>query len=255
MKSSNAPVRQQHIIDDASIPEVDLDTARAIASAWMDIVAAETHLERMGVGILPWRAAPAAQNALASILSDQITGDVKVMCVNLQPYGWMSAAGQSVTDILRIYLGKIFVRNVLHVSAQDCAAVMKKGAMNIVALHAESVNDWNDVRALSAAAVKTGTPMLMLVSAGMSAPESVAIDRVLDWTNAAVQVREACEQVKSQGAIRVIAMDDVNSAAMEMAMMGAARVAPAEWQNSIQENNDGAEMAANAAYQSPVESF
>ena len=220
----------------------------------MDVIAAETHLAQMGVGVVSWRAAPAAQNVMASILCDQIK-NANVMCVGFQSYGWMSAAGQNVTDIMRTYLGKIFAGDVQHVSAEDCATIMKKGPMNIVALHAESQTDWNDVRALSAAAVKTGTPVLMLVSAGKNAPDGVAIDRVSDWNTAVVKIREACDQVRAQGAIRVIAMDDLGMASMELAMMTAVGVTPSDWQDAIQKNNDGAEVAANAAYQSPVESF
>jgi len=257
MKSSNAATRHTQLdqTGDVSAPQVDSAIARNIASHWMDIVACETHLEIMGRGVLPYRAVPAAQNIIASICSDLITPETTVTCVNTQSYGWMSAAGQSVTDIMRTYIGKIFADRVLSMSAEDCANTIKKGPMNIVALHVDSPADWNDVRVISAGAVKANAPMLLVISAAVPAPEGVAIDRVSELNEAAVKIREACEQVRDQGAIRVIAMDDVDVASMENTMMQAAGVNPSDWQDAIQKNNDGAERAANAAYQSPVESF
>lgn len=256
MKSANAITRQHDTqVTEASVPHVDADVARKISSAWMDIVAAETHLETMGCGVAPFRVVPAAQNAMAAMVSDLLPRDVRVMCVNMQSHGWMSATHQNVTDILRTYIGKIFASNVMPLSAEDSVNAMKKGPMNIVALHVDSGADWNDVRSVSAGAVKAGVPMLMLVSAGVPAPEGVAIDRVADWASAVGKIREACEQVRDSGAIRVIAMDDIDAASIENAMMEAAGIAPAAWQESIEKNNDGAEIAANAAYQSPVESF
>lgn len=253
MKSASALTRieEQEKFDDV----VAQDTARDIASAWMRILATEEMLERMGCGIVAWRAVPPAQNAMAAMVAGMIDKKARVNCVGFQSYGWMSGMGDGTEKVMRVYLGKIHPQNVILSTAEDAATMMKKGPMMIVALHAESASDWHDVRALSAAAVKSGAALLMLISAATPAPEGVAIDMYDNWNSAANAVREAAGQVRDQGAIRVIAMDDMDAAELEGAMMKAAAMSPEAWQDMLQKNNDGAETAANAAYQSPVETF
>jgi hypothetical protein len=258
MKSSNALSRIRTVEQDneqtlvAPLPQ---DAAQKIALSWMDTATMEDALSDMGRGVITWRAVPPVQNAFAAIASEMIAQDTKIFCSGFQAYGWMLAAGQSMTDVMRTYIGKIHAQNVVSMSAEDICTQIKKGPMNIVALHVEDGNGWNDVRAISAAAVKSEAHMLMLVSAAIPAPEGVMLDVIKNWNQGASIVREAFISVRDKAAIRVVAMDDMTPSQMEDAMMTSLDMTVDAWTQAGQKNNDGAEFAANAAYQSPVETF
>jgi hypothetical protein len=239
--------------DNAQLSE---STARRIASSWIDAITIENAFVEMGAMAIAWRAVPPAQNVFASICSDMIEDNARISCCGFQAHGWMTAAGASMVDVMRVQLGKILPTNVIASSAEDIAANMKKGQMQIVALHIENAAGWNDVRQISAAAVKAEAAMLMMISAAVPAPEGVAIDIINDWTAIAHATRDAFAAVRDNGAIRLVAMnDDVTVSALDMAVMNAAQMNGTTFATAIAANDDNAEKAMNAAYQSAVTSF
>lgn len=239
--------------DNAQLSEA---IARRIASSWIDAITIENAFVQMGAMAIAWRAVPPAQNVFASICSDMIVENTRISCCGFQAHGWMTAAGASMVDVMRVQLGKILPTNVIASSAEDIAANMKKGQMQIVALHIENAAGWNDVRQISAAAVKAETAMLMMISAAVPAPEGVAIDIMNDWTAIAHATRDAFAAVRDNGAIRLVAMnDDVTVSAIDMAVMTAAQMNGATFATALAANDDNAEKAMNAAYQSAVTSF
>lgn len=260
MKSVSAALRkrtleQQQDTGQQNFAPLPEDLARKVALSWMDMSTMENAFIDMGGGVVSWSAAPPAQNAMAAIISDMMNDNARVFCVGFQSYGWNIASGMTMVDVMRLHIGKILPRNVASVSAEDTAAMIKKGPMNIVALHVDSDAGWQDVRVISAAAVKAEAPLLMVISAEIPAPEGVAIDVMTNMNQAASVVRDAMMSVRDQGAIRVIAMDDMTPSKIESAMMTGAMMTPQAWADAVQKNNDGAETAMNIAYRSPVEAF
>lgn len=254
MKSSSALSRVSQKNAENVFDSVSSEIAQNIADAWMNINACEHMLMENQGGNVICRAAPPMQNALASMAAESIQPDDRILCVGFQAYPWMAAAQTSLQDVLRVYLGKKLSEHVVSCSVEDAAKSLNH-AMTIVAMHVQKPADWNAIRSISAAAVKVGTQLLVLVSADVLPPEGAAIDTFNSWAPAAVAVRDAVHAVRRQGAIRVIAVGDMDVREMERSMMEAAEMTPDAWMESIQKNNDGAESAANAAYQSPVESF
>ena len=259
MMSSNALSRARTTIaqDNERVVQTPLGeiVANKIALAWIDSITINDALAKMGPGVTAWRAMPPAQNNFASICADMIAQDTRISCCGFQAYGWMMASGMSMVDVMRAHIGKILVQNTVSMSAEDISTQMKKGPMQIVALHVEDMNGWNDVRQISAAAVKAEAPMLMLISASVPAPEGVALDIISDWNQGAHTVRDAFASVRDHGAIRLVAMDDITPSAIDNAIMTQAGMTGEAMADAIQKNNDGAETAMNTAYQSPVESF
>lgn len=256
--SSNALTRTPIVAQDnqhtVSAPLGEI-VANKIALTWIDTLAVTDALMEMNAGFVPFRAVPAVQNSFASICADMIAADMRVHCCGLQAHGWMIAGGMSMTDVMRVNLGKKFAGNVAAASAEDIASSMKKGPAQIVALHVEDASGWQDVRQVSAAAVKAEVPMLMLISASVPAPEGVALDIVRDWNDGAHMVRDAFASVRDHGAIRLVAMDDMPASVIESAMIGAAGMTPESWAGAIARNDVAAQAAMNAAYMSAVETF
>ncbi|MBU6235226.1 MAG: hypothetical protein KGQ41_05230 [Alphaproteobacteria bacterium] len=237
---------------DREVVQIDADVAKTIATSWQSINAAEEALMRLDTGIVQWQVAPAAQTAMASMIADELKSGDKIMTLGFQAYPYMRAAGASVASILETQLGKTLPQNVVAATADDIIAAIKSGTRMIVAVHAETKTDWADVRAISAAAVKSETPMLMVISAAV---EGAAVETQQSWGATVRELREAVVSVRNQKAIRVVAMSDMSVAEIEQDMIEAAKIPAAEWQNILQKNADGAEIAVNAAYQAPVKSF
>lgn len=258
MMSSNALSRTPLVTQDnqrvvqAPLGEI---VASKIALAWIDTLGTTDALIEMNAGFVPFRAVPSVQNSFAAICADLMSADMRVSCCGFQAYSWMVASGMPMTDVMRAHLGKILCANVVAMSAEDIAASMKKGPMQIVALHVENAQGWQDVRQISAAAVKAETPILLLISAEIPAPEGVVLDVVRDWNDGARMVRDAFVSVRDKGAIRLVAMDDMPSAVIEAAMIEAAGMTPQGWADAIAKNDVAVQAAMNAAYMSPVESF
>jgi hypothetical protein len=253
MKSNAVLARESRF--EKLLPFVANDDAQKIASSWAGITAGENALAAMGYGHKPWRAAPPVQNAMAAMVADMLSVQTQVICVGFQGYGWQMASGNKLELVMCGYLGKTSVKNITSCTTDDVMAQFekKKSSPLIVAIHSESAVDWNCVRAISAAAVKSETPLLVLVSAAVPAPEGAAIEVFSDWTDAAPAIRDAAEQVLKQGAIRVVAMEDMDASGMERAMIDASAMAPEAWSEMLNTSNDNAERAANAAYRAPVD--
>lgn len=239
------------------------DGARAIAHTWMDVACTEDVLATLAenrAGIIAWHAAPAVQNAVAAMASEAMGKNDAVICIGFQAYGWMQAAGYSSTDIAATYLGKKLPTTILSMTAEDTIAAVtaKKTSSIIIAMHIEDAAQWNDVRALSAAAVKSEVPMMLIVSAAVPAPEGVIIENMSinsmdSFAEVAVAVKDATLSVREQGAICVLSFADTDAASIERAMMEAAAMTPDIWAETLQKNIDGAQIAVNSAYQAPVE--
>lgn len=235
--------------------QIDSTVAKNIAASWHAINMVEDALSRLDTGVASWRAGPAVQNAMAAIVADALRPEDKIAALGFQPYAWMRAVGTDASEILAIQLGKSLPQNVYADTAEGIAAALKAGGMQIIAIHAEDKTDWADVRAIAAAAVKAEASALIVVSAACDAPKGVAVDVLDNWTDCVRDVREAMAQVRNQGAIRIVAVADMDAASLEIAMMEAAGVTPQAWQDMVQKNADGAELALNIAYQAPVKSF
>lgn len=234
---------------------VSADVAKTVTASWMDINAVEESLARMDTGIVQWRAAPAVQNAMAAMVADMLDTKDTVMVNGFQPYAWMRASGTPLADILSVQLGKMLPANVVAATAEDIEGAMRKNNMVVATMHVEDAAGWKDVRAVSAAAVKAEAPMLLMISAAIDAPKGVAVEMVQDWAEATVTLRDALTSVRKSKAIKVVAVSDMDAATIEMAMMEASNTTAEDWQNKVQKNADGAEVAVNAAYQAPVKSF
>lgn len=237
------------------IAEVDAKTAKTIAQSWMNINAVEESLARMDTGIVQWRATPAVQNAMAAMVADMVTEQDKIMVGGIQPYAWMRACGMPLSDILSVQLGKMLPQNVMGATTDDMCDAMKAGNMVVAVMHIDTAKDWQDVRTVSAAAVKAEAPAVIMISASVDAPKGVAVEMSETWADAAVNMRAAINDARKSKAIRVVAVSDMDSGTLEMAMMEAAGMSAEDWQNMVQKNADGAEIAVNAAYQAPVKSF
>ncbi|MCB1537956.1 MAG: hypothetical protein H6865_01175 [Rhodospirillales bacterium] len=255
MKTSTAlsrPITHERMQAMGAQPQ---DIARKIALAWMDTQSVDAALMNAGRGIALWHVAPAVQNAAAAAIADLIDADTRVITAGIQPWGWMVASGLSMADIGCVYLGKQLPRRVMHVSAEDVTQHFEKDAITIVAMHIESSSGWNDVRTISAAAVRAQTPMLMVVSTAVPAPEGVTIELASDWNVLTANLRDGMRAVRDMGTIRVVAIQDMPLGGIERTMMESAAMSPESWVAAMQKNNDGAESAMNTAYQAPVESF
>lgn len=237
------------------VVNIDAKVAKQIAQSWQNITATEMALSALDTGVFQWRAAPAAQVAMAAMVADELAADDKILTLGFQAYPWVAAVGTPVSETLCIQLGKSLPQNVMAVTVGDMIDAMQGGKMRIVAIHAESSQAWDDVRKISSAAVKSETPMLMVVSVAGEAPKGIAVEVIESWSVAVRELREAIVSVRDQKAIRIVAMADMSAAEIETAMIEAAKIPAGEWQNVMQKNADGAEIAVNAAYQAPVKSF
>lgn len=239
---------------EAQTVAIDESVARDVAQAWSGIAACEDALAGLETGIVAWRAAPAVQTAMAASLAGLIRADDSVMTLGFQPYAWAWAAGTGVDDILAVQLGKALPEKMTGATLEDMTAALKAGSTAIMAIHADTVAVWDDVRALAAAAVRKEAPVLILVSAAVSAP-GASVDVIGDWAQVPTALREALEIVRDKGAIRVVAVADMDVATVERAVMEGAGIAPLAWSEKLQKNADGAVRAINAAYMAPVRSF
>ncbi len=256
MKTATARVTPQTEIISKTQTAIPEGIARTVAQSWMVTQSVDSALAQAGVGISAYRPAPAVQNAAASIVADILGNDARIITSGFQPYAWMVANGQSVADIACIHLGKKLPANVSSMTVEDIIGAFTANQTTIVALHIESSNGWNDVRTISAAAVKAETPMLMVVSTAVPAPEGVTINVANDWTAMANSLRDAVASVQKMGTIRVVAVsDNMSAAGIEVSMMEASAMSPEAWAALVAKNNDGADLAMNIAYQAPVESF
>jgi hypothetical protein len=235
--------------------QLDVKAAQKIAANWQSIVQCEDALCILETGLCAWRAAPAVQLAMAASVSDLLKPNDAVTTLGFQAYPWVRAAGVTSVDVACIQLGKALPQNVYASTADDIALSFKTGEFTLVAVHVESAAGWQDVRTITAAAVKKEAPMLMVVSAGVDAPQGVIIETMENWAEAAYELRAAMVSVREQKAIRVLAVADMDSASLEMAMMEAANMTPEQWAQMLQKNSDEAEKAMNQAYLAPVTSF
>jgi len=246
-----------------------MDTASAgnVADVWMNITGAETALAQMTAqqsGILAWSAAPTMQNIMAAMAGPVMEPGDRVFCAGFQSYPWAMAVNADTKNIACQYLGKISPDTVQSMTIEDIAACLTAspgGAMIVVAMHIENAKGWDDVRAVSAAAVKSENAALILVSSAVAAPkgaavETLALSVVDQWQTAAAEMQMAISQVRDHGAIRVIAcIDDVSAASAENAMIVAAGMNPSQWTAQVTESQMDAERALWAAWQAPEQTF
>jgi len=253
--SALSRVSKKEIIEQA--PQIASNAAHQIASSWMTIAKCEDALSMLDTGVVAWRAVPAVQNAMAAIMGDILSANDVVMSVGMQAYPWAVAAGTEAAEVLSVQLGKSLPTNIYACTADDVVATMaaRKKGMTVVSMHVESLVGWNDVRNILAASVKADAAVLILISAAEAAPKGVTIDTASDWVQAASMIRDAATQVREAGAIRLIAVDDMDAASMEIAMMEAAGMTPDNWDEAVEKNRNDAARIVNAAYQAPVTSF
>lgn len=254
MKSANALARNEiHAKNETALTN---ESAQTIAQSWAAITAAEDVLGEMGYGRAgAWHAAPATQNAFASILAGALPARAQVICVNFQAYGWMMVSGQTLDNVMRTYLGKTTIKNPVSCQPSEASDIIShtKSPVNIVAIHAESADDWKSVRAIAASSADAKKPVLMLVSAEMAAPKGADIESFNSWAEAAPVIRAAANDVADQGVSRVIAMNDMDAATIERAVMDASGMNGAAWAEAVHVATDAAEKSATDAYRAPVD--
>lgn len=253
MKSANALMRAE--IQENNVIALNDDSAKAIAQTWQAITSAENTLADMGYGRAgAWQVCPPAQNAFASIVSDIMPVKANIICVNFQSYSWMMASGQTLDTIMRTYLGKTVISNPVSCDAAKASEIISQSkAPTIVALHAENAGDWQSVRNIAASATQAEKSVLMLVSAQIDAPKGAAVDSYNAWEEAAPAIRAAVSELTDQGTSHVIAMNDIDAATLEQAMMNASNINAGTWQDMMQNAKDASERFANDAYRAPVD--
>jgi|GEM_PF-2218837 len=251
-----------------SQPVVGAQAAQLIADVWMNISSTESalaDLASMQAGILMWNVAPTMQSIMAAMAGPVLEETDRIYCAGFQCYPWSVAATNDIQSVATQYLGKSFPKNIHSMSVDDiCAQIpssKKKSGMAVACLHIENVDGWKDVRAVAAAAVKSATPALILVSSAVPAPAGAMVEtlvpNVIDqWHVAGDAIQTAVAQVRGSGAIRVIAcLDDVSSAAAENANMMASGLKPAEWKSIMKEIRQDGERAMWSALRAPCKTY
>lgn len=235
--------------------------ATAIAHAWINISATDTVISKVQ-GVVAGRPSPVSHILMASMLSPCLEKQDRVFCIGLAPAVWAMAAHAQAEDIITTYLGKTWPTGAEAVTVDDVVANFATPAptIAIIALHMSQGQDWSDVRQIAAAAVKSETPALILVSTDMPLPQGAVVDEVFatdatTCTSMAVTLQTALQQVRTQGAIRVIGIQNESCALNDHVVMTMANMAPAVWDAAMAAAEDAAERAETRAYWAPVSTY